>query len=42
MYNIEIPHTKKPLPLFHINVCSLKKVFDDLQHVLNCTKNFLT
>ena len=26
------------LSLFHINACSLNKNFDDLQHLLNCTK----
>ena len=42
MHNIEIPHThkNKSLSLFHINACSLNKNFDDLQHLLNCTKNF--
>ena len=40
MHNIEIPHKNKSLSLFHINVCSFKKKFDDLQHLLNCTKNF--
>ena len=28
----------KPLSLFHINACSLNKNFDDLQHLLKCTK----
>ena len=28
----------KSLSLFHINACSLNKNFDDLQHLLNCTK----
>ena len=32
--------TLKLLSLFHINACSLNKNFDDLQHLLNCTKNF--
>ena len=40
MHNIEIPHKNKSLSLFHINACSLNKNFDDLQHLLNCTKNF--
>ena len=39
MHNIEIPYKNKPLSLFHINTCSLSKNFDDLQHLLNCTKN---
>ena len=38
--NIEIPHKNKSLSLFHINACSLNKNFDDLQHLLNCTKIF--
>ena len=39
MHNIEIPHKNKPLSLFHRNSCSLNKKFDDLQHLLSCTKN---
>ena len=39
-HNIEIPHKNKSLSLFHINACSLNKNFDDLQHLLNCTKKF--
>ena len=42
MHNIEIPHKNKLLSLFHINACSLNKNFDDLQHLLSCTKIFLT
>ena len=38
MHNIKIPHKNKPLSLFHINACSLSKNFDDLQHLLSCTK----
>ena len=38
MGNIEIPHKNKLLSLFHINACSLNKNFDDLQHLLSCTK----
>ena len=38
MYNIEIPNKKKPLSLFHINECFLNKTFDDLYHLLSCTK----
>ena len=31
----------KSLTLFHINACSLNKLFDNLQHLLSCTnKNF--
>ena len=40
MHNIEVPHKNKSLSLFHINACSLNKNFDDLQHLLNCTKKF--
>ena len=40
MHSIEIPHKNKLLSLFHINACSLKKIFDDFQHLLNCTKIF--
>ena len=38
MHNIEIPQKNKSLSLFHINACSLNKNFDDLQHLLSCTK----
>ena len=38
MHNIEIPRNNKSLSLFHINACSLNKNFDDLQHLLSCTK----
>ena len=38
MRNIEIPHKIKSLSVFHINAYSLDKNFDDLQHLLNCTK----
>ena len=37
MGNIEIPHKNKS-SLFHINICSHNKTFDDLQHLLSCTK----
>ena len=30
MHNIEIPPKNKLLSVFHINVCSLDKTFDDL------------
>ena len=36
--NIEIPHKNKSLSLSHLNACSLNKRFDDLQHLLSCTK----
>ena len=38
MQNIQIPHKNKSLSLFYINACSVNKIFDDLQHLLNCTK----
>ena len=38
MHNIEIPQKNQSLCLFHINECSLNKNFDDLQHLLSCTK----
>ena len=38
MHNIEIPHKNKPLSLFHLNTCSPGKNFDNLQHLLSCTK----
>ena len=38
MDNIEIPYKNKSLSLFHIKACSLNKNFDDLQHLLSCTK----
>ena len=36
MGNIEIPYKNKSFSLFHINACSQN--FDDLQHLLSCTK----
>ena len=39
MHNIKIPHKNKSLPLFHADACSLNKNFDEIQHLLNCTKN---
>ena len=38
MCNIEISHKNESLSLFHINACSLNKNFDELQHLLSCTK----
>ena len=38
MHNTEIPHKNKLLSLFHMNASSLNKNFDDLQNLLNCTK----
>ena len=35
---IEKPHKSKSLSLFHIKTCSLNENFDDLQHLLSCTK----
>ena len=40
MCNIEMPNKNKLLSLFCINTCCLNKNFDDLQHLLSCTKNF--
>ena len=39
MHNVGIPNKKKSLSLFHINTSSLSKNSDDLQHLLDCTKN---
>ena len=39
MHNVEIPNKNKCMWLFHVNPCSLNKSFDDLQHLLSCTKN---
>ena len=39
MHNVEMLNKNKHLSLFHINTCSLNKTFDDLQHLLNYTKN---
>ena len=38
MHDIKLRHTKKSLSLFHINACSLKINFYDLQHLLSSTK----
>ena len=38
MHNIEISYRNKSLSLFHINVSSLNKYFDDLQHLVSCIK----
>ena len=38
MHNIEIPHKNKLLSLVDINACFLNKDFNDLQHLLSCTK----
>ena len=40
IHSIEIPHKNKPFSLFHINACSLNKIFDDLQYLLSCSKKF--
>ena len=37
LHTLKFPEKNKPLSLFHINVCSLNKNFDDLQHLLKCT-----
>ena len=41
MQNITISHENKLLSLFHIDACSINKRFNDLHHLLSCTKNFL-
>ena len=41
MHNDEIPHKNKLLSLFHISTHSLSKNFDDLQHLLSCSKKKL-
>ena len=38
MHNIEKPLKNKSLSLFNINTCSLNKNFNNLQHLLSCTK----
>ena len=38
-HNIKIPQKNKLLSLFDINACYFSKKFDDLQHLLSCTKN---
>ena len=39
MHNIGIPNKNKSLSLFHIDPCSLNKIFDDLQYLLSHIKN---
>ena len=39
MHNIKIPNKNKSMSLFPINVFSLNKYFDDLQHLLSYTEN---
>ena len=34
---LKFPNKRKSLALFHINVCSWNKNFDDLDHLLKCT-----
>ena len=38
MCNIYIPHKNKSVSLCGISTCSLNRNFDDLQHLLCCTK----
>ena len=38
IHNLKISQKNKSSSLFHINACSLKKNFDDLQHLLSSTK----
>ena len=42
MHNIEILQNNKSISLFHINTCPVNKSFDDLQHLLSCTKKTWT
>ena len=39
MHDIKIPNKNKSLSLFHINSFPLNINFDDLHHLLSCTKN---
>ena len=39
LQNLKMTNKSKSLSLFHINVCSLSKNFDGLQHLLSCTNN---
>ena len=39
MHNVKIPSKNKSLSRFHINACSFNKDFDNVQHLLSCTKN---
>ena len=34
---LKIGNKNKSLSMFHINVCSLNKNFDDLEYLLKCT-----
>ena len=38
MHNIQIPNKKKSVPVPYRSMLS-SKIFDDLQHLLSCTKN---
>ena len=38
MRNVETPKKNISLTLVHVNACFLNKNFDDLQHLLSCTK----
>ena len=40
MHNLEVTRKNKLFSSFHLNACSLSKNFDDLQHLLSCTKIF--
>ena len=42
MHDIKIVYKNKSLSLLHMNAFSLNENFDDLQHLLNRTKIFLT
>ena len=39
MHKTKIPNKNKSLSLFNINACYPYKNFNDLQHLLSCTKN---
>ena len=39
MHNVGIPNKNKSLSPFHINACTLNESFDNLQHLLSCTRN---
>ena len=35
--SLKVANKNKPLSMFHINVCSLNKIFNDLEYLLKCT-----
>ena len=40
IHKIERPYKNKSLSVFHMNTYFLNKDFDDLNHLLSCTKKF--